>query len=86
MRMRGFLRSGKRRLTRIPPRDHLAPRPVEDEEDTYKAIVLAGRVGAPSNEEPYLFDEEKPLSPPRVAEPSDASTLEEDTAVNIIVA
>ena len=57
----------------------LPPGLVEDKVDTYEALVLAGRVSALSNEVPSLFDEED--SPPRVAEPLDACTPEQDTVV-----
>ena len=58
----------------------LPPGSVEDKEDTYEAIALAGRVSVVVDEEPSLFDEEDPLSPPKVAQASDAGTPEEDTA------
>ena len=67
------------------PEATLPPSPVEDE-DTYEAIVVACILTAFSNEEPSLFDEEEPLSLPRVAEPSDAGTPGEETAVPITVA
>ena len=55
--------------------------PVEGEEDTHKAFVLASRVSALSNEAPSLFDEED--CPPIVAEPLEAGAPKEHPAVPI---
>ena len=50
------------------------PGRVEDEVDTYEALVLASTVSALSNEAPSLFDEED--SPPKVAESLDTGISE----------
>ena len=55
--------------------------PIGDEVDTREALVRSGRVSALSNEAPSLFDEED--SVPRVAEPLDAGTPEQDTVVPV---
>ena len=59
----------------------LPPNPVEDEGDTYQAIVLASQVSALSNVEPSLFDGNEPLSPPL-----DAGALEQDTTMLVTIA
>ena len=59
----------------------LPPGLIEDEVGTYVALVLVGWVSELSNEAPSLLDEE--ASPPRVAEPLDAGTPEQDIVVTV---
>ena len=68
MRMRGYSTSGKERLTWNSLLQATLPHGrVEDEVDTYEALLLGGRVNELSTEVPSLFDEDADKRQPPIA-------------------